>query len=103
MGSVCGRFQDKTTTFQKVIPKFIRQVTPVLFEPFVSVVSSLNPMYRVVTPGQAFRHYPCARYTADVTFQQKHTLANTLDLNYSAQHKFHGVKIDVGVAEQICD
>ncbi|TYZ57883.1 hypothetical protein PybrP1_004401 [[Pythium] brassicae (nom. inval.)] len=68
---------------------------PLLFDAFVSVVSSLHPMDRVVTSGQAFRHYPCARYAMGVTFQQTNTPAHNLDIYYSAKHNLHSIKVEV--------
>ncbi|GMF15240.1 unnamed protein product [Phytophthora lilii] len=93
-------FRMKTPTFIKTITYFCRVLAPNVYDDWVREKAEETKMRRLVTSGNTFRHFPCALYATDVTFQQANRPAGNMAEvipYYSAKHKLYGLKVEVSV------
>lgn len=100
----CGRwdivahvFKIKSTTFEKMIVNFLKVLSSHLYEIYVDAGMSEWPAEKVLLSGNAFVHYPSARYATDVTFQQTNMPSGIQAERAhmcSAKHKLHDFKVD---------
>jgi len=97
---LANSFGIKAPTFEKMIVHFLDLLSPHLYSFYVEQAARSDTMKKVVLSGQAFGHYPAARYSVDVTFQQGNMPSGTQAERaeyYSAKHKLHGFKTEVSV------
>ncbi|KAK1932496.1 hypothetical protein P3T76_012080 [Phytophthora citrophthora] len=97
---VAGVFKIKPPKFQKMILSFATVLSPYLYERFVVSAADKFTMEALVLGGNAFRNYPSARYTTDVTFQHTNMPSDQMkerSAYYSAKHHLHGYKVEVSV------
>lgn len=93
-------FKIHTTCFERLVTKAIKAISGPVYEKLVIAEVENLPMKTVVEGGRAFRHFPCARYATDVTFQQSYRPSGSMQEGkkyFSGKHKLYGVKVEVSV------
>lgn len=93
-------FNIKGPTFERLITKFIEQVSDHLYDLFVEKWGQDLTMTKMIRRDQTFRHFPVARYATDVTFQLAYRPSGNVQegsLYYSGKHKAYGYKVECSV------
>ncbi|KAE9161320.1 hypothetical protein PF002_g32403 [Phytophthora fragariae] len=79
---------------------FLAAVGPYLYEEYVDSLNASMAMSKMALSGKSFKHFPCARYATDVTFQQANCPAGTHSeaiTYYSGKHHLYGYKVEISV------
>lgn len=93
-------FKIATTCFERLVTKAIISISGPVYDKLVFAELDKLTMTSVVEGGRTFRHFPCARYATDVTFQQSYRPSGSMQEGkkfFSGKHKLYGLKVEVSV------
>lgn len=93
-------FSLKGRPFEKMMTKFMEIVSNSLYEAVAERNVSLFPFGEIFQAGKKFRHYRTAKYSKDLTFQQKNRSSGNMPegkIYYSSKDKLYWFKVKVTV------
>ena len=93
-------FNIKSTSFERLVPNFIRMVTRFVYATFVERAAGKVKMSRIFADPSQLRVYGMARYATDVAFQQSNRPRGNHEEAkgyFGGKHEMYGYKIGVSV------
>src|SRR5688572_20472522 len=93
-------FDSEPSAFEKMIGNYLATVGYPLYQVFVTDIEYHWTMETLHEKGRLFEHFPSARYTTDVRFQEHNRLSGHIYESlpyYSGKHHLYGQKIKVSV------
>ncbi|OWZ11213.1 hypothetical protein PHMEG_00015800 [Phytophthora megakarya] len=98
--TVSGMFEMDPSPFQKMVKTFFIMLEPYMCDTFVKDEETRWTMRELTLTRSTFKHFPCARYATDVTFQHSERPIgnfNEAKTFYSGKHHLYGHKVEVSV------
>lgn len=93
-------FRFKTSTFETLLTRFMKLLSPMVFEKLVVLLAGQSTMTTLADKKETFAHFPYAMYATDVTFQQCNRPSGSMQegkIYYSGKHKLYGLKVEMSV------